>query len=204
MARRFEFSKPAQKRAATIAPPQLARMKAFAMDRRSSIGELRTFSGFVSLWVVLIFIWIASNSSLAVESVITGAVIAGVLAHKFGSNSGVWQSIRLSPTRLYHFIRYTGSFVVELVRANINMLRYVYSPRIDIAPGIVKIKTNLKSPIGRLALVNSIALTPGSLVIDIKGDTLLIHWLDVKTADPDEAASMIAGAFAEHLEKAFG
>ncbi len=204
MARRFEFSKPAQKRAATIAPPQLARMKAFAMDRRSSIGESRTFSGFVSLWVVLIFIWVASNSSLAVESVLTGAAIAGVLAHKFGPSSGVWQSIRLSPTRLYHFIRYTGSFVVELVRANINMLRYVYSPRIDIAPGIVKIKTNLKSPIGRLALVNSIALTPGSLVIDIKGDTLLIHWLDVKTADPDEAASMIAGAFAEHLEKAFG
>ena len=174
------------------------------MDRRSSIGESRTFRGFVSLWVVLIFIWIASNSSLAVEFVITGAVIAAVLAHKFGSNSGVWQSIRLSPTRLYHFIRYTGSFAVELVRANINMLRYVYSPRIDIAPGIVKIKTNLKSSIGRLALVNSIALTPGSLVIDIKGDTLLIHWLDVKTADPDEAASMIAGAFAEHLEKAFG
>jgi multicomponent Na+:H+ antiporter subunit E len=179
-------------------------MKAFAMDRRSSIGELRTSSGVVSLWVVLIFVWIASNSSLAVESVITGAVIAGVLAYTFGSNSGVWQSIRLSPTRLYHFIRYTGSFVVELVAANINMLRYVYSSRIDITPGIVRIKTKLKSPIGRLALVNSIALTPGSLVIDIKGDTLLIHWLDVKTTDPDEAASMIAGPFEKHLEKAFG
>ncbi|MEJ0078731.1 MAG: Na+/H+ antiporter subunit E [Alphaproteobacteria bacterium] len=174
------------------------------MDRPSAIGELRASSGLVSLWVVLIFIWIASNSSFAVEPVITGAVIAGVLAYTFGSGSGVWESIRPSPARLYHFIRYTGSFAVELVRANITMLRYVYSPRIDIAPGIVEIKTRLKSPIGRLALANSIALTPGSLVIDIKGDTLLIHWLDVKTAAPDEAAATIAGPFEEHLEKAFG
>lgn len=173
------------------------------MDRRSSIGELRASTGVVSLWVVLVFIWVASNSSGAVESVITGAVIAGVLAYNLGS-TGVWQGVSPLPTRLYHFIRYTGSFIVELVSANINMLRYVYSPRIAIAPGIVEIKTRLRSPIGRLALVNSIALTPGSLVIDIKNDTLLIHWLDVKTTDPDEAASMIAGAFEGHLEKAFG
>src|ERR1700742_4704629 len=133
-------------------------MKAFAMDRPTAIGELRAFSGFVSLWVALVFIWIASNSSLAIESVITGAVIAGVLASKFGLSSGVWQSIRLSPMSLYHFIRYTGSFVVELVGANINMLQYVYSPQIDIAPGFVQIRTKLRSPIGRLALVNSIAL----------------------------------------------
>lgn len=179
-------------------------MKAFAMDRRSSIGELRASRGFVSLWVVLVFVWIAASSSLAAESVITGAAIAGALAYAFGSSSGFWQGIRLSPARLYHFIRYTGSFIVELAKANLNMLRYVYSPRIDIVPGIVSIKTKLKSPIGRLVLVNSIALTPGSLVIDLKGDTLLVHWLDVKTADPDEAASMISGAFEKHLEKAFG
>lgn len=174
------------------------------MNGRSSIGELRASSGFTSLWVVLVFIWIASNSSFAIESLITGTVIAAVLAHNFGARTGVWQGIRLSPVRLYHFIRYTGSFVAELVRANLNMLRYVYSPSIEIAPGIIEIKTGLRSPIGRLALVNSIALTPGSLVIDIKGDTLLVHWLDVKTTDPDEASLMIAGPFEKHLEKVFG
>jgi multicomponent Na+:H+ antiporter subunit E len=55
------------------------------------------------------------------------------------------------------------------------MLRYVYAPRIDIGPGIVRIKTRLKTPVGRLALVNSIALTPGSLVVDMEGDTLTVH-----------------------------
>ena len=95
-------------------------------------------------------------------------------------------------------------FAVELVRANLNMMRYVYSPRINIRPGIVRISIGLKSPIGRLALANTIALTPGSLVVDIEDDALFVHWLDVKTADQAEATGIIAGPFVEHLEKTFG
>ena len=90
-----------------------------------------------------------------------------------------------------------------MVKANLNMLRYVYSPRIAIKPGVVEVKTRLKSPIGRLALANSIALTPGSLVLELEGDRLFIHWLDVPTDDPEEATRLIAGPFEDHLEKVF-
>ncbi len=150
------------------------------------------------------FIWIAANSSLAIESVVTGALVSAVIAYVCSRKTDVWQGIRFSPSRLYHFVVYTGVFFVELVRANMNMMRYVYSPRIDIKPGIVKVKIILKSPIGRLALANSIALTPGSLVVDVQDDTLFVHWLDVKTTDPDEATRIIAGPFDKHLEKVFG
>jgi multicomponent Na+:H+ antiporter subunit E len=95
-------------------------------------------------------------------------------------------------------------FVREMMRANLNMLRYVYARRIDIDPGIVKIRTRLKTPVGRLALANSIALTPGSLVVDMEADTLTVHWLDMQTADPEEAARLIAGPFETDLEKTFG
>jgi len=165
---------------------------------------LKKFAGILSLWLLLTFIWFAANSSLAVESLATGALISAALAYVFGSKTDVWQAVRLSPTRLYHFAAYTGKFVVELVRANINMLRYVYSPRIEITPGIVEVKTRLETPIGRLALANSIALTPGSLVMDIKGDTLFIHWLDVENTDPVEATRMVVAPFEKHLEKVFG
>ena len=122
----------------------------------------------------------------------------------FAARSEAWQRIRLTPRGLWHFLAYTGVFCVELVRANINMMRYVYAPRIDIHPGIVKVKTKLTSPIGRLALANSIALTPGSLVMDIVGDTLYIHWLDIQTTDPEEATRLIVGPFEKHLEATFG
>jgi len=102
------------------------------------------------------------------------------------------------------FVRYSRVFLVELVRANINMLRYVYALRIDINPGIVRVKTRLKTPVGRLALANSIALTPGSLVIDLEGDTLFVHVLDVTTTDPDQTTHLIAGPFEGPLEATFG
>jgi multicomponent Na+:H+ antiporter subunit E len=164
----------------------------------------RSAKGFLWLWLLLAIIWFAANSSLAIEALATGAFIAGVLAWIFVRSFPAWSDIRLSPSRLLHFIRYTSVFAVEMVRANLSMLRYVYAPRIDINPGIVKIKTRLQTPVGRLALANSIALTPGSLVVDLEGDTLTVHWLDVQTADPEEAGRLIAGPFERDLEKTFG
>lgn len=160
--------------------------------------------GLILLWALLEGVWISLNSTLAIDTVVTGALIAGGLAYTFTRKPSVWQNVVVSPTRFYHFMLYTGIFLVEMARANINMLRYVYARRIEVSPGIVKINTNLKTPMGRLALANSIALTPGSLVVDIDGDSLFIHCLDVQTIDPDELTRLIAGPFEKQLEKAFG
>lgn len=160
--------------------------------------------GMLSLWLVLFVVWMVANSTLAVEVAILGAIITFGLAYVFASARDAWRQIRWTPAGLYHFLAYSGTFLVELVKANIAMMRVVYAPRIDIKPGVVKIRTKLKSPIGRLALANTIALTPGSLVLDIKGETLYIHWLDVQTTDLDKATEALAGPFETHLEKVFG
>ena len=161
-------------------------------------------SGVLGLWIVLFAVWMIANATLALDVTVTGAVITLALAYVFASSSDAWRRIRWTPSGLYHFLAYTGTFVVELVKANLNMMRYVYSPRIEITPGIVRVRTRLKSPIGRLALANSIALTPGSLVVDIKDDILFIHWLDVRTTDVDAATDAIVAPFEKHLERVFG
>jgi multicomponent Na+:H+ antiporter subunit E len=160
--------------------------------------------GLMGLWLLLFMVWLVVNASFALPILWTGAVITLAIAFIFARRDGLWQQIAFTPRAAYHFLAYTGVFLVELVKANLNMLRYVYSPRIDIHPGIVKIHLRLKSPLGRLALANTIALTPGSLVMDIRDDSLFIHWLDVKSEDPDVATTMIAGPFEKHLEAAFG
>jgi multicomponent Na+:H+ antiporter subunit E len=98
---------------------------------------------------------------------------------------------------------YTCVFVVELVRANITMMRYVYAPRLSIDPGVMTLKTRLKSPIGRLALANSISLTPGTLVLDFAGDEITVHCLDMRAIDPEKATETFVGPFESHLGKAF-
>ena len=160
--------------------------------------------GFLWLWLLLTFVWIAISSSLAIESVAAGTVISAAMAYVFARKFEIWRGIRFSPQRLYHFILYTGVFLVELVRANINMMRYVYAPRVSINPGVVKVKTGLKSPIGRLALANSISLTPGSLVLDMSEEELTVHCLDMRTIDVNDPSRTIARPFEKHLEKSFG
>jgi multicomponent Na+:H+ antiporter subunit E len=167
-------------------------------------ASLSSPGSFFFLWWLLWVIWVVANSSLAPDVLITGGLVALPIAYVFSRRGAAWQEIRLTPASLFHFMLYTCVFFRELVRANINMMRWVYSPRIDIRPGVVRITTRLKSPIGRLALANSIALTPGSLVLDIEDDTLLVHWLDVATTDRDEATEMIAGPYEQHLENVFG
>ncbi|RTL50366.1 MAG: cation transporter [Bradyrhizobiaceae bacterium] len=158
----------------------------------------------LGLWAVLFVIWMAANSALNPAVAITGAIITLLLSWIFAARGSAWQTIRWTPRGLCHFVAYTGTFVIELVKANINMLGYVYAPRIDIKPGIVKVRTRLTSPIGRLALANSIALTPGSLVMDMKGEALFIHWLDAQTTDIDGATRSLVAPFETHLEKVFG
>ncbi|MBC8747572.1 multicomponent Na+:H+ antiporter subunit E [Paraburkholderia sp. WC7.3g] len=160
--------------------------------------------GMLGLWVVLFVIWMIANASLAVEPALVGLVITFVIAHVFVSSSEAWQHLRLTPRALYHFVLYSATFVTALVRANLNVMALVYSPHIDIKPGIVKVRTRLETPLGRLALANSIALTPGSLVMDIRDDILFIHWLDVKTTDIDEATEALVARFEKHLEQIFG
>ena len=112
--------------------------------------------------------------------------------------------IRWAPNGILHFLLYSGIFFGELVKANINMMRCVYALRIDIKPGIIKVRTRLQSPIGRLALASTIALTPGSLVMELRGDTLFIHLLDIDDIEAGAATDAIVTPFERHLEHVFG
>jgi multicomponent Na+:H+ antiporter subunit E len=105
---------------------------------------------------------------------------------------------------IYNYLLYLGVFLYELVKANLNVMRYVFSPNIDIHPGIVEIKTQLQSPMGRLALANSITLTPGTLVVDMRGDSLFIHWINVTATDPVAATREVAGRFEKYLKVIYG
>jgi len=159
---------------------------------------------FLNLWLTLLLIWLIANGTLATDTVLTGVVITAAIALAFAAFSRVYSVIRWSPRVIYTYLRYLGVFLYELVKANLNVMRYVFSPNIDIHPGIVEIKTQLQSPIGRLALANSITLTPGTLVVDIRGDSLFIHWINVTATDPVAATREVAGRFEKYLKVIYG
>jgi multicomponent Na+:H+ antiporter subunit E len=174
-----------------------------ASDRNNTKAPFRSH-GVVSLWAVLFVVWMVANSTVEVVVVLLGAAITLPIAWSLSFSGNTWDRIRWTPDGLLHFSLYGATFLVELVKANITMMRYVYARRIDIKPGIVKVRTRLKSPIGRLALANTIALTPGSLVMELRGDTLFIHLLDINGINADATADAIVRPFERHLEHVFG
>ena len=97
------------------------------------------------------------------------------------------------------------------MKANLDVVYRALHPKMPIKPGIVKIKTNLKTESGITALANSITLTPGTLTVDLMDDGdpasrqtyLYVHWINVKTDDVEQATKLIARRFEWFLKRIF-
>ncbi|MEW8586541.1 MAG: Na+/H+ antiporter subunit E, partial [Candidatus Thiodiazotropha sp.] len=71
---------------------------------------------------------------------------------------------------------------------------------LPLRPGVVEVKTQLESSLGRLILANSITLTPGTLTVDLRGDSILVHWVDIPPGSDIESATRdITSKFERHL-----
>ncbi|MFH1046218.1 MAG: Na+/H+ antiporter subunit E [Candidatus Omnitrophota bacterium] len=110
-----------------------------------------------------------------------------------------------SVNRYLWFLYYVPLFIWECIKANIDVAYRVTHPDLPINPGIVKVKTTLKSDTGLTFLANSITLTPGTMTVDIDPEkgVLYIHWIDVREKDTQKASELIVGVFEEVLKRIF-
>jgi len=72
-----------------------------------------------------------------------------------------------------------GPFFIELTKANLDVAYRVITGRIR--PGIIRLKTDMKTDFALLMLANSITLTPGTLTVDVdeKTNDLFIHVINI-------------------------
>lgn len=155
-------------------------------------------------FLILFGIWLLLTNTVELSMVITGAAVSLLIVLLFSRKPALFSGLRLTPKALIYTILYIMVFLWELIKSNLDVARRVISPSLPINPGIVKVKTTLTSPMGRLILANSITLTPGTFTVDIRGEHLFIHWIDVTThtgIDPTEA---IVRKFEKYLEVIYG
>lgn len=107
--------------------------------------------------------------------------------------------------RFLWFIYYCLVFIWECLKANLDGAYRVIHPGLPMNPGIVKVKTSLRSDLALTLLANSLTLKPGTMTVDIDKDNgfLYIHWIDVKTQDVDKASELIVKRFESILKKVF-
>jgi len=150
-------------------------------------------------WTLFLFvIWIALTLSFSNQELITGFVVSFTIAYIYTTNYKSINKFRFSPIV---YLQYLVIFIKNLILSNIDVAKRVIDPKLPINPGIVEIKTNLKEDYKKLILANSITLTPGTITMDVQGDSMFIHWIDVKTTDIKKASEEIAGDFEKILLK---
>jgi len=109
----------------------------------------------------------------------------------------------LNPLRWLFFLIYLPYFFYYCMKANLDVALRVIHPDVPIRPGIVKVRTTLHGEMAKTFLANSITLTPGTLTVDIDGQDLYIHWINIPAADPSKRSAEICGRFEPLLRRIF-
>ncbi|MEO0114461.1 MAG: Na+/H+ antiporter subunit E [candidate division WOR-3 bacterium] len=148
-------------------------------------------------------LWLLLTETFYYQSLIAGFIVSIGTAFLFSGYYLFPGSKLLQPKRYLWFLAYIPFFIVAVIKANLDVMYRVVHPDRPLNPGIVKIKTNLKTDIARTFLANSITLTPGTMSCEIIDDHLYIHWIDVKATEEEMTSKIIAHPFEKYLKNIF-
>jgi multicomponent Na+:H+ antiporter subunit E len=158
----------------------------------------------VVLFATLLLFWVMLMGSLSGDVLLVGVLASLAIAFLYRDGLSFFTEFRATPAAFVAGFMYYGYFLKELVKSNFKLAAIVISPSLPINPGIVKVRTKLKSRMGRLMLANSITLTPGTLTVDVRGEWLYVHCVTLDSADLDEATAAIVAGFEKYLEVIYG
>ena len=155
-------------------------------------------------FVVALVVWLLLTWSLDTQMLIAGVIASIIVAVLFHEIMPKEHKVFISPVRMFWLLLYVPVFFYYMLIANLDVVYRALHPKMPINPGIVKIKTKLKTDSGITALANSITLTPGTLTVDLTDDGFLyVHWINVKSDDVEQATKFVAKRFEWFLEKIF-
>ncbi|MCX5706841.1 MAG: Na+/H+ antiporter subunit E [Candidatus Omnitrophica bacterium] len=159
----------------------------------------------VILFIGAFFTWIFLSWDTDMEHIIVGIAIGIFVSFMTADLFEKRTLILVNLKRCPWFFYYIPLFIWECIKANIDGAYRVVHPDLPIRPGIVKVRTTLKSDTGLTFLANTLTLKPGTLTVDIDKENgfLYIHWIDVKTQGVEAATELIVHKFERILKKIF-
>lgn len=138
--------------------------------------------------------WIISNGSVQSWMIGLPALVAASWATTRLSGSSV---PRISLLGAFRFIPY---FVWESLRGGLDVALRTLAPKMRVAPGFLRYRSELQSTSARTLFAYCICLLPGTLAADLQGEWLEIHTLATGSESRNELAKLerfIAGLFVE-------
>ncbi len=136
-------------------------------------------------WTILLFgMWLILTANFQTANILIGSAVSFLIALIY---------IKLFKHNTFEFINpfWLGIYLLVLLKnlilSNLRITKRTLSKDMKLSPAIVAVKTNLESDWKKLLLANSITLTPGTLTLDVKGDTLFIHDIEYHEGSSKES-----------------
>lgn len=159
----------------------------------------------IVIFTVCMITWLVLTWSVITISLLVGVIVSLFVSFYTWDMFNPRFSTAKIVSRSMAFVEYFFVFLWECLKANIDVAYRVSHPSVPVHPGIVKVKTSLKSDLGLTFLANSITLTPGTMTVDIDKENgiIYIHWIEVKEKDIRKATDRICGRFESILRRIF-
>lgn len=138
---------------------------------------------------ILALAWLAWSGRLETQLLVFGllsvAAVVGI-ARRMDRFSGADRDEHLGPGVLFYLPWLFG----QIVRANLAVARIILDPKLPIGPRLIRVRASQRTATGQVLYANSITLTPGTISLDLRDDSLLVHALTAESAAGVETGEM--------------
>lgn len=149
------------------------------------------------MYLLFLAVWLILNGKVTAEILVFGIVISAAL---FAFTCRFLDYSLRKEILLFHlipfFIRYLWVLVKEIFKANMCVLKIIFSLDLQPEPGFVYFDTSFKTGTAKMLLANSITLTPGTITVSMDEEECVVHCLDKSLSE-----GMGDSVFVKMLEK---
>lgn len=131
--------------------------------------------GSVLIFVLMMGFWLLMATSVHWQHILVGTIFSLILVLFWSHLVIAEQQTQFTIKQVYLLIKYFIKLVLEVISANIAVAMIVLNPRLNISPGIIIMRCELKRTLLRVLFVNSITLTPGTITLDLEDNLLIVH-----------------------------
>lgn len=145
--------------------------------------------------ILFSIIWVAITGKADFTNFAFGFVLSFLIMWVVSADDTDQRYFKLVPKTIGLFFY----FVVELLKANLQVAFDMSTPHYFMHPGIIAVPLDVKSDLGISLLANFITLTPGTLSLDVSDDksTLYVHAMYL--LDKEEFVGHIKNGFEKRL-----
>lgn len=136
------------------------------------------------MYALYFLLWVIFNGQITMEICVFGIIIAAVIfafTCKFMDYSIEKEKNNLK--NLWRGFCYIICLILEIIKANLVVVKMILSEKEEIEPTIVEFDTDLETSTAKAFLANAITLTPGTITVTLEDSHYTVHCLDESLAD---------------------